>query len=41
LMAGIIVSFSRMFVNIIFILFLLTHLSIIYFLFRYYQLKSK
>jgi hypothetical protein len=37
--SGITVNYSPIFYNIMFILFLITHLSIIYFLYRYYQFK--
>lgn len=38
--SGVTVSFSPIFYNIMFILFLMTHISIIYFLYRYYQFRS-
>ena len=41
IIAGIEVNFSPIFLNMMFILFLMTHTSIIYFLYRYWQFKSK
>ena len=38
--SGITVNFSPIILNMMFILFLITHTSIIYFLYRYYQFKS-
>lgn len=39
--SGITASFPGLFINMMFLLFLITHLSIIYFLFRYYQIKTR
>ncbi len=38
--AGTVVTFSPLFLNMMFVLFLLTHGSMIYFLYRYYQIHS-
>ena len=41
LIAGVTSLFPPLFYNMMFVLFLLTHLSMIYFLYRYYQVKCK